>query len=49
MIECFTSLVLPTNERRKSNEDEHDVLDPLVNFESTTNFIEPTNEFEIVS
>ena len=49
IIECFTSLVLPVKECNKSNEDEHDVLDPLVNFESTSNFIEPTNEFEIVS
>jgi hypothetical protein len=40
-IECFTSLVLPANECRKSNEDKHDVLHQLVNFDSTSNFIEP--------
>jgi len=49
MIECFTSLVLPTNERRKLNEDKQDVLDPLVNFDSMPNFIEPMNEFKNVS
>jgi len=49
LIECFTSIVLPFKECKKSYEDEQDVIDPLVNFDSTSNFIETTNGFETVS
>jgi hypothetical protein len=49
LIEYFICLVLRVCERKKSNQDKHGVLNPLVDFDSTSNFIEPTNEFETVS